>query len=105
LTKTLRTNARRKHPTTHLRTNSTNAVNVGANPLRLPVIGKSVIAAKNQSAKSVINAVNLTAAANLKNATLVKDAANRIASTNAKRNRVSAVNQKKLFTTTVANAL
>lgn len=96
----------------------TNAANVGINPLPLPVIGKSVITAKNQSVKSAINAANLTVAVNAK---AVKDAVNRnasqivklitnrivklIASTNAKRNRVTVLKLKKLFTTTVVNAL
>ena len=103
LTKILLTNAHHKHPTTHLHTTRTNATNAGANLLLLlPVLGKSVIAAKNQSVKSAINAANLTVAANakaVKDIVGVKDTANRkdavnriaklIASTNAKRNRVS----------------
>jgi hypothetical protein len=111
LTKILLTNAHHKHPTTHLHTTCTNAANVGVNPLPLPVLGKSVITAKNQSVKSAINAANLTAAVNVKavkDIVGVKDIvnlkdtanrianrnvkliANRIANTNAKRNRVSA---------------
>ena len=102
LTKILLTNAHHKHPTTHLRTTCTNAENVGVNPLPLPVLGKSVITAKNQSVKSAINAANLTVAANVKDTANQKDAVNQIASrianlnvklianTNAKRNRVSA---------------
>ena len=130
LTKILLTNAHHKHPTTHLRTTCTNAANAGVNPLPLPVLGKSVITAKNQSVKSAINAANLTVAANVKavkdivgvkdTANLkdtvnriasqianrnVKLIANRIASTNAKRNTANALNPKKLFTMTVANAL
>ena len=96
LTKILPTNAHHKHPTTHLHTKHTNAANVGVNPL--PLLGKSVITAKNQSVKSAINAANLTVAANVKDTANqkdvkdivgVKDTASRIASTNAKRNRVS----------------
>ena len=111
LTKILLTNAHRKHLTTLPRTTCTNATNVGVNPLPLPVLGKSVITAKNQSVKSAINAANLTVAVNVKavkdivgvkDTANLKDAvnriasqnvkliANRIASTNAKRNRVSA---------------
>lgn len=110
LTKILLTNAHHKHPTTHLHMKHTNAANVGVNPLPLPVLGKSVITAKNQSVKSAINAANLTVAVNVKAVKDVKDIvgvkdtanlkdavnrnvkliANRIASTNAKRNRVSA---------------
>lgn len=117
LTKIRPTNAHRKHPTTHLHTMQTNATNAGVNPLPLPVLGKSVITAKNQSVKRAINAANLTVAvnvkavkdivgvkdtANLKDIVNLKDTANRIAnqnvklianriaSTNAKRNRVSA---------------
>lgn len=122
LTKILLTNAHHKHPTTHLRTTRRNAANVGVNPLPLPVLGKSVITAKNQSVKSAINAANLTVAVNVKAVKDIvgvkdtanpKDAVNQIASrnvklianTNAKRNRVNALNLKKLFTTTVANAL
>jgi hypothetical protein len=111
LTKILLTNAHHKHPTTHLHTTRTNAANVGVNPLPLPVLGKSVITAKNQSVKSAINAANLTVEVNVKavkdivgvkdivnlkdTASLianrnVKLIANRIANTNAKRNRVSA---------------
>ena len=111
LTKILLTNAHHKHPTTHLHTTCTNAANVGVNPLPLPVLGKSVITAKNQSVKNAINAANLTVAVNVKavkdivgvkDTANLKDAVNRIAnrnvklianliaSTNAKRNRVSA---------------
>ena len=119
LTKIRPTNAHRKHPTTHLHTMQTNATNAGVNPLPLPVLGKSVITAKNQSVKSAINAANLTVAVNVKAVKDIvgvkdtanpKDAANRVASqiasqiasqnvklianrianTNAKRNRVSA---------------
>lgn len=98
LTKILLTNAHHKHPTTHLRTMRTNAANVGVNPLHLPVLGKSVITAKNQSVKSAINAANLTVAVNVKAVANRKDAVSLIASrnvkliasTNAKRNRVSA---------------
>ena len=113
LTKILRTNAHHKHPTTHLHTTCTNAANVGVNPLPLPVLGKSVITAKNQSVKSAINAANLTIAVNVKAVKDMKDIvgvkdtanlkdavnrianrnakliANRIANTNAKRNRVT----------------
>ena len=126
LTKIRLTNAHHKHPTTHLRTTCTNAANAGVNPLPLPVLGKSVIAAKNQSVKSAINAANLTVAVNVKAVKDIvgvkdtanpKDAVNQIASrianlnvklianTNAKRNRANALKLKKLFTTTVANAL
>ena len=104
LTKILLTNAHHRHRITHLHTTYTNATNVGANPLPLPVLGKSVIAAKNQSGKSVTNAANLTVAVNVKDIVGVKDTANLkdavsriakliaklIASTNPKRNRVSA---------------
>lgn len=115
LTKIRPTNAHRKHPTTHLHTMQTNATNAGVNPLPLPVLGKSVITAKNQSVKRAINAANLTVAVNMKavkDIVGVKDTANpkdavnrvanrnvkrnvklianRIANTNAKRNRVSA---------------
>ena len=130
LTKILLTNDHRKHPTTLPRTTSTNAANVGVNLLPLPVLGKSVITAKNQSVKSAINAANVTVAVNVKAVKDIdgvkdtanqKDAvslianrianlnvkliANRIANTNAKRNRANALKLKKLFTTTVANAL
>jgi hypothetical protein len=92
----------------------TNAANVGVNPLPLPVLGKSVITAKNQSVKSAINAANVTVAVNVKavkdivgvkDTANLKDAVKLIASTNAKRNRANALKLKKLFTTTVANAL
>ena len=114
LTKIRPTNAHRKHPT-HLHTMQTNATNAGVNPLLLPVLGKSVITAKNQSVKRAINAANLTVAVNMKavkDIVGVKDTANpkdavnrvasqiakrnvkvianRIANTNAKRNRVTA---------------
>ncbi len=100
LTKILRTNAHHKHPTTHLHTTCTNAANAGVNPLPLPVLGKSVIAAKNQSVKSAINAANLTIAVNVKavkDTANLKDAVNRIASQNVKliANRIASTNVKR----------
>ena len=112
LTKILRTNAHHKHPTTHLHTTCTNAANAGVNPLPLPVLGKSVIAAKNQSVKSAINAANLTIAVNVKavkdmkdmkdivgvkDTANLKDAVNRIANRNAKliANRIANTNVKR----------
>jgi hypothetical protein len=104
LTKILLTNAHRKHLTTLPHTRHTNAASADLNPLL--VLGKSATFAKNQNVKSVINAANLIATANTVN---LKDTASRnpsqIASANAKRNAVSAENQKRLFTTIAANAL
>jgi uncharacterized membrane protein YgcG len=86
---------------------NTNAENVGVNPLPLPVLGKSVIAAKNQSAKRVTDAANLTATANRKDAVsqIAKLIANRTVNTNVIKIVVTAENLKKLFSMTVANAL
>jgi hypothetical protein len=107
LTKILPTNDHRKGLTIHLDVMNTNAANVSVNPLPLPVLEKSVIAAKNQSAKRVTNAANLTAAANLKDAVsqITKLIANRTVNTNVIKIVVSAENLKKLFSMTVANAL
>ena len=124
LMKILLTNAHHKHLTTLPHTTRINAASVGANPL--PVLGKSAIAAKNQSVKSAINAANLNVAVNVKavkDIVVVKDIVNLndtasqiasqiasqnvklIVSTNAKRNIANALKLKKLFTTTVENAL
>ena len=100
LTKILLTNAHHKHLTTLPHTMQTNAASVVVNPLL--VIGKSATFAKNQNVKSVINAANLTAAANIVD---LKDTASRIASANAKRNAASVENLKRLLQTIVENAL
>lgn len=104
LTKILLMNAHRRHLTTLPHTRHTNAVSVAVNPLL--VLGKSATFAKNQNVTNVINVANLTVAAN--NVDL-KDTASRNpsrnASANAKRNTVSAENQKRLLQTTVENAL
>jgi hypothetical protein len=108
LTKILLTNAHRKHLTTLPHTRHTNAASADLNPLL--VLGKSATFAKNQNVKSVINAVNLTAAANTVN---LKDTAsrnpsqnaNQIVSANAKRNAASVENLKRLLQTIAANAL
>jgi hypothetical protein len=86
----------------------TNAASVAVNLLL--GLGKIATFAKNQNVKSVINAANLTAAANIVD---LKDTASRnpsqnasrIASTNAKGNAVIVENRKRLFTTIAANAL
>jgi hypothetical protein len=104
LTKILLTNAHRKHLTTLPHTRHTNAASADLNPLL--VLGESATFAKNQNVKSVINAANLTAAANTVN---LKDTprrfVSRIASANAKRNAASVENLKRVFTTIAANAL
>ena len=113
LTKILLTNDHRKGLTIHLDVMNTNAENVGVNPLPLPVLGKSVIAAKNQSAKHVTDAANLTATANRKDTVNLKDTVSQIAklianqtvNTNVIKIVVTAENLKKLFSMTVANAL
>jgi hypothetical protein len=112
LTKILLTNAHRKHLTTLPHTRHTNAASVVVNLLL--VLGKSATFAKNQNVKSVINAANLTAAANTVN---LKDIvrrnpsrnpspnASQIVSANAKRNAASVENLKRLLQTIVENAL
>jgi hypothetical protein len=106
LTKILLTNAHHKHLTTLPRTICINAASADLNPLL--VLGKSATFAKNQNVKSVINAANHTVGVNVKvvkDVVDVNDTANRIVSANAKRNAVIVENRKRLFTTTVANAL
>jgi hypothetical protein len=62
----------------------------------------------NQNVTNVINAANHTVGVNVKvvkDVVGAKDIASRIASANAKRNTANALNRKRLFTTTVENAL
>jgi hypothetical protein len=99
-------NDHHKHLTTLPHTRHTNAASADLNPLL--ALGKSVRVVMNQNVKSVINVANLTVGVNVKvvnDTVCMKDTASRIASANAKRNAASAEKRKRLFTTTVANAL